>query len=202
MPGMTLPKYTEVAGKALMGIAITGGLFDVTAITTTTRPHAPAWPLAVCAALFVTGLALWFLRDQHGSQPTSFDGQIMPIYPGRKFTNMTPSGMLKVRRDNTAIQAAKILEPYIGQWLRIRGPVDDVSPWITWTVGGESRVTFSNMRFMHDNKYVIMIFNNEEVVENRLAAIPRGTCMTVIGKISEISALAVTIVECEIESIG
>jgi len=59
----------------------------------------------------------------------------LPVAPKpREFVDITPAALITLRRQPnlTAIQAERVLAPYVGKWLKITGGVHDVSQNILW----------------------------------------------------------------------
>lgn len=206
---MVLRPYWGIAGKALMAISLAGALVEFAAITTTDRTHVPLWPLIVCAALFAAGLALFLCRasdpeptmpsttPQHSPSSTSQD-ETPPSYPGREFSDAEPAEIMSVLTGATTdIQANKLLRPYYGKWLRVSGPLENATAWSS----GSSLVTFSNFLSIGENR-VNAFFNDEHVVEGRLALLRVGTRLTIIGQITDVGRLGITLMHCEIESVA
>jgi hypothetical protein len=114
----------------------------------------------------------------------------------REFTDASPAELLEAASATTAIQAAKILKPHYGKWLRVSGPLDDVTPWDRDY--GFAMVTLSNHQLTNN---ISFFFNDRRTVEDRLGGLRPGTQLIIIGKISEIRAHNITLKECEIESV-
>jgi hypothetical protein len=143
-----------------------------------------------CAALFIVGLALFFGRAKDGQANS-------PVIPDREFADASPAEIMSVFQGNTAIQSDKLLRPHIGKWLRVTGPLHNVTTWSP--TGHFSQVTLDN--FTGNNIWMWFVFNDKRVVEGRLAALRIGTQLTIVGKISEIGRLGITLEECQIESV-
>jgi len=197
--------YWARAGAALVVISIASAIADVIALTTTDRSHAPLWPLALCAVVFLVGTALfWLRRDEQpastkaSTHPEAADSSTTssPRYPGREFSDASPSEIRNTFEANTEIQAAKLVARHYGKWLRATGPVDNVGEW---KPGGAS-LTLKNYGVMSDS-YMFFWFTDKSVAEGVLAKLQRGVRVTVIGKIQKVDILCISLTACEIESI-
>ena len=196
---MVLRPHWGKAGAALISIAIVSALGDVIAVTTTTRSHVPLWPLVICAAVFILGCILFACRLKENSVTlTAHDEIAPPTYPNREFSDTGPEEIMKVLKENTGIQADKLLRPYYGKWMRFSGPLADVSPWTPYAKF--ATVSLSNYSVSTTN--VIFYFQNRNVVEGRLAVLRPGTQLTIKGEISDIDPLWIQLNRCEIESVS
>jgi hypothetical protein len=190
--------YHEVGG---MG-AVIGYILD---------PPAWLYPLA-----FVAGLVLlwWnFRRNRERGNAEilppndSFTGETPAAKPEatakqeRVFVppELTPERLFSFYRDNTAIQAAELVKPHIGQWIKVAGTLGDVRPW----TGLSSQVTFerSNIpaleRTWLDYTTIYMYFRDAQKID-RLRILKRGDKLTVIGQINEVDAVDLRLDNCEL----
>jgi hypothetical protein len=114
-----------------------------------------------------------------------------------EFADSGPREIMKVIRQNTTIQAEKLVRPYHGKWLRLTGPVRDIGAW--HADASFAQVTLQN--FCSGDSYVFFHFNDEAIVQNRLSLLNVDTKITIVGKITEIYALGITLSECKLESV-
>ena len=108
--------------------------------------------------------------------------------------NITPEYLLGLFKDHTSIQARKLIEPFIGKWMRVSG---DLSEIISST-SDRAQVTFSGRGLTGNLAPVFMYFRTKESVE-RLAILRRGDSLTIVGKISDINLVQIDLDPCEIE---
>jgi hypothetical protein len=114
----------------------------------------------------------------------------------REFTDASPAELLETASATTEIQAAKILKPHYNKWLRVSGPLDNVTPWKPDY--GFAMATLSNYQLTNQ---ISFFFSDRKTVEDRLGGLRAGTQLTIVGKISEIGVHNITLKECEIESV-
>ncbi|MCA1703930.1 MAG: OB-fold putative lipoprotein [Actinobacteria bacterium] len=114
----------------------------------------------------------------------------------RHIVNVTPGHLAGFFEAHTDIQARKLVESYLGQWLRVSGPLHNVS---TFSYG----VAF--VSFVHgtyDHLTIQLIFSDQKVVENRLAVVSRGTEITVLGQIKDVDHYVVRLENCELVKVA
>jgi hypothetical protein len=116
-----------------------------------------------------------------------------PVISGRTFVTATPDYLvgLYYSEDMTAAQADALLKPYVGQWMRISGNVQDVLG------NGPKLLVFKQYSLVNRN-HVFMQFDNVEDFD-LLATLRKGEPITVQGKILKASAIGLFLWECEIE---
>ena len=108
--------------------------------------------------------------------------------------SITPEYLLSMFGTHTSIQARKLIEPFIGKWLRVSGNLSEVlssSP-------DRAQLTFSDRGVGSKVGTVYMYFRNKNQIE-RLAILRRGDSLTVIGKIEDINAVQIDLGNCELE---
>jgi hypothetical protein len=115
-----LRSYWGAVGTALVSIALVGTLAEITAVTTSDRTHIPLWPLALCVVLFIIGRLLFIFRSRNTpsdgvtATPPDTAATTGRSYPKREFADVTgPGDILRVFRQNTTIQAEKLVRPYL-----------------------------------------------------------------------------------------
>jgi hypothetical protein len=113
---------------------------------------------------------------------------------GRTFANATPADLVEPFETLNTIQAAKLVQPYLGQWLRVEDSLNDVSDW--------NKSAMASFKRTSKKPWVFMSFKDKVVVDQRLSVLKRGTKIIVIGKIDKIEAHVVYLEDCELESIA
>jgi len=112
---------------------------------------------------------------------------------GRTIVDVTPEYLMGLFDKHTSIQAEKLVEAFIGKWIRLSGPLGDVMPG-----GGDSvAVVFTHERFQH--RGVMMFFNNRATIENQLRVLRKGDQITVIGQIQRVFSASLELKNCELE---
>ena len=115
----------------------------------------------------------------------------LPVVAGRVFITATPERLTGFYRDHLAIQARTLIKPYLGKWMTVSGPLENVDPH--WTGGGAS-VTLA---YRPGVGSIFMNFTDEELVD-RLSTMERGQEITVIGRIETIEEHFLTLNDCEL----
>jgi hypothetical protein len=106
--------------------------------------------------------------------------------------SITPEYLVGFFKEHTSIQAMKLIEPFIGKWMRVSGDLREV----ILRTSDTAQVTFSG-RGLGDLAEVYMYFRTKESIE-RLAILRRGDRLTITGQISEMSDIHLTLDECEL----
>jgi hypothetical protein len=121
--------------------------------------------------------------------------------PKRDVVRVTPGWLIARFKDHTDVQAQKLVEPYIGKWIRVSGKLNNVMSSSEHFV----QVTFQPAKtlFERDTEdpddwaMVWMYFPKDQ--EADLALLPRGAPLTVLGRIDRIDAVNVHLQDCELE---
>jgi len=107
---------------------------------------------------------------------------------------VTPEYLAKFFQDHTAIQAANLIEAFIGKWMKLSGRLNDVR------LHRDSFASVSLRRSAVEEDVracnVTMFFYQPWF--DRLAILKRGEELTVIGRIDKVDALSLILEECEI----
>lgn len=123
-----------------------------------------------------------------GAEPKAADSSA-----ARQVVDVTPEYLAGLFDAHTSIQASKLVAPYLGKWMKVSGPLGDISAFTTF-----SQVTFAFGRFTFPLS-VYMYFHDREVVENRLAVLSRGEDqITVLGQIDRVDGTRVMLENCEL----
>jgi hypothetical protein len=103
----------------------------------------------------------------------------------KRLVNVTPSYLMGLLRgEHTSIQAAKLVEVFIGKWIKVSGALDDVSG-----VADARLLTFAD-------RLAYMLFRREWF--DHLSTLRRGDILTVVGQIKEVTKSMVILDHCEI----
>jgi hypothetical protein len=112
---------------------------------------------------------------------------------------LTPERLFSFYQNNTAIQAAELVKPHIGHWMKVIGTLGNVRPW----TGHFSQVTFERSstpvleRTWLDYTTIYMLFRDAPKID-RLKILKRGDKITVIGQIREVDAVDLHLDNCEL----
>lgn len=195
-------------GVAVMTGAGVLGLIGAAQVSGTKRSfasdawgRASIWLLIVGLLLVLASITLYVWRHSASDAVNPLSDNPPITYPGREFTDATPSEIMRNFHNNTEIQARKLTEPLIGKWLRVSGRLDDVGHPIAGT--SSSLVTLKGWNYIDSGSNCVGIhfwFSDTEVVNGRLSVLPRDTAMTIIGQIEEIIPHYINLIDCEIES--
>jgi len=112
---------------------------------------------------------------------------------GRILVDASPEYLVGLFKEHTSIQAEKLVEAFIGKWIRLSGPVGNVS------ARGEDKATVTFESNTLESAVVLMVFNGKQVVENHLRVLRKGDPITVIGQIRSVSSLFLDLENCELE---
>lgn len=110
----------------------------------------------------------------------------------RIFVDKTPQELTKIFKTYIDAQAEKLIQPYMGKWLRIAGPVQNASQ-----ISGKFWQVFLHLE--SDSMFgiqIVLYFANTWT--EHLSLISRGTNINVIGRISKISSGELDLQACEL----
>jgi len=112
---------------------------------------------------------------------------------GRILVDVTPQYLTGFFKEHTDIQAKKLLEAFVGKWIRVSGPVGDVYR------NDENHATVYFYPPTYGRTQVLMYFNDKTIIENQLSVLRKGDRITVIGQIDWASSGALELDNCELE---
>jgi hypothetical protein len=110
--------------------------------------------------------------------------------------NVTPELLLSFFKEHTAIQGQRLIEPFIGKWMRVSGNLSEV---ISSDPKRRAQVTFSGRGLRSDLADIYMYFRTADSID-RLSILRRGDSMTVVGQIVLVNPVQVDLDNCELES--
>lgn len=127
------------------------------------------------------------------ADPGSRPQQMPTVEPAAdsQATDVTPVRLTGFFENRTDIQAQRTVEPFIGKWMTVSGPLGNVSAFKTI-----SQVTFAPETF--DSTTVYMYFKDRETVETRLYGLKSGDQLTVRGRIDKVTSHSVDLEDCEL----
>lgn len=95
--------------------------------------------------------------------------------------DVTPEYLIKHFKDHMSIHAQKLVNAFIGKWMKVSGPIGNVGAFN----GTFSQVTFSD-RSIYSGGQVYMLFRDQGYIKDRLSVLKKGDKITVIGQITRI----------------
>jgi hypothetical protein len=164
----------------------------------------PAILVIVATIILILREFVFTNRTAHEGPLASFAQSITspeapnPLNVARVFVSdsITPKYLAELYNHNTAIQVNGITRNYIGKWMRLSGILSQVLS----SVPTRAQLTFENGDFNKVSDYnyysVFMYFKSPFV--DRLTTLRKGDSLTIIGQISEIIPLALSLDNCEI----
>jgi len=114
-----------------------------------------------------------------------------PAPAERVTTQRTPEDLWELFASLTDMQATRVIEPFIGQWMEISGPVDSVGNWD----GHFAQVTLNRPKDPYH--HIFFMFRSEGWVP-RLATLATGDRLTIRGEIERIDRISIQLTNCEI----
>jgi hypothetical protein len=105
----------------------------------------------------------------------------------RVVVGTNPERLCAFFKDATTAQGKRLVQPYIGKWMRVSGKVSNV---------GDSHISFRN--FGVAGVLIIMFFDDKW--SDRISVLEMGTTVTVLGQIREIDVLGLQLRNCELVS--
>ena len=108
----------------------------------------------------------------------------------REFVDITPTFLIGIMSDSTRtrVQNQRVIEPYIGKWLKITGNVNDIYP---------NSIFFCSEDHPDKQGYNLMLAPTDEW-KSQFHLLERGRKITVIGKFTEVGSQCITLRECEL----
>jgi hypothetical protein len=114
---------------------------------------------------------------------------------GRAFVgaSVTPEYLTGLFKGHTSIQAQKLIEPFIGNWMAISGSLKEVMS----SSPDYAQVTFWGRGVFDNLSTVYTYFRSKESIA-RLSILRPKDSITVVGQLKEISNIAVNLDNCEL----
>jgi hypothetical protein len=113
---------------------------------------------------------------------------------GRTLVDVTPEYLAGLfDEQHTIIQNERLLDAFVGKWMRVSGVVEDVFA----TSESRAHVTFPYEG--PGNPSVVMDFEGKTVIDNELRVLKKGDRITVIGQIESASSSLLGLEKCELE---
>lgn len=106
----------------------------------------------------------------------------------RKVLDVTTEYLTGLYTGHTDIQGARLVQPYLGKWLKVTGEVANVSPWRRGyaSVDLEGRLDLG------------LYFTDKDYVDDRLAVLRIGEPVSIVGEIEKITRTSVWLDNCEL----
>jgi hypothetical protein len=109
----------------------------------------------------------------------------------RTYVDVAPSYLTKFFDNHTAIQARKLLEVYIGNWMCVSGILKDIDGRV-----GRDWVTVSLEKTLADP--LILFYFDKKKWADQITMLPRGTKITIAGQIDQIDSMSIRFEHCEV----
>lgn len=126
-------------------------------------------------------------RTVESETPTVAEVQPRPLE--RHVVRRTPEELWGLIAGLTDMQAGRVIEPLVGQWMEVAGLVGSVGPW----TGTFSQVTFDRK----DYHWIYLMFRDKAWLP-RLSTLKAGDRLMVRGQIERISRLDIQLTDCEL----
>jgi hypothetical protein len=121
------------------------------------------------------------------------------VAPPRIFIKETPQELQELRHGHVTVQADKLLEPYLGKWMRVAGTVSDVHEYKSsekWTVNVWTRLAETRLGVPMKTDELSLEF--AATWSERLVLLKRDEHINVIGRIKSIELLSINLEQCEL----
>jgi hypothetical protein len=136
------------------------------------------------------GLSAARLRATRTVQPeTPTAAEVRSRPPERHVAQRTAEELWGLFAGLTDMQAGKVVEPLLGQWMEVAGLVRSVGQW----TGTFSQVTFDRK----DHHTIFLMFRDKSWLP-RLSALKAGDRLIVHGRIERIGRLDIQLTDCEL----
>jgi hypothetical protein len=106
--------------------------------------------------------------------------------------DITPEYLAGFFKDHTGIQGEKLVRPYVGKWMTVRGPLGEVEPYNRYF----SQVTFAGW----GGPTVYMYVKDRKEVE-RFEVLRKGVQIAVRGQIREVNSVNVHLEKCRLVAV-
>lgn len=113
-----------------------------------------------------------------------------PPTPAKVVHPVTAAFLIGLYKKHTTPQADALMDAYLGRWIRESGRVIDVSRDRTRV---NTRAT---------DAYVTFVFDGDATSRERVTLLNKNDRLTAVGRIQQADSLKVTLVNCELESVG
>ena len=152
--------------------------------------------LAIYAALVVALGLVFFLEEK--SESDARDATTFTSLPdGRILIDKDPKFLSDIFSENTDIEADRLVEPYIGKWMKISGDVYDISD------RDFGDLMYVSIMDKGGNPFGMSIALgmgfNRDTWKDRLELLHPGDHITVIGQIKSASRIGVQFDKCELK---
>jgi hypothetical protein len=90
-------------------------------------------PLTLFSSLLIVRLFFWapyLIYKEALRKIVEIEGALPGTVPvARAVIDVSPEYLMSLYADHTSMQAQKLIEPYIGKWIKVSGPLDDVTDY-------------------------------------------------------------------------
>jgi hypothetical protein len=173
----------------------------------------PVWIVFAVAGLFLLTVDLWapHLLPHFGDTTTDeapfksgspdTEAAAPPQDQARVFVppNVTPEYLVGLFDDRTDVQAKTLVDPYIGKWMTVSGPLGNVGTRNDYF----AQVTFQNKGMFEEGTRfeihgVVFMYFRDPRSDERLAMLRPGTEITVVGRLERVTGIDVHLDDCEL----
>jgi hypothetical protein len=109
----------------------------------------------------------------------------------RHVVDVSPEYLVGLFDDQTSLQAQKLADAFLGKWMVVTGALGDLAGF------GDAGWQMVFARTFPEVT-IYMWFQDREYVEERLAVLTKGTCVTVLGQIDRIRSTDLQLTVCEL----
>jgi hypothetical protein len=161
-----------------------------------------AWSVRILCALAAMVLAYLCAYAAHqlnktkasklewsGSELNRTDVSSTTLADGRIVITFDPKYLTDFYKNNTALQADRLVRVFLGKWMKASGKVHDVS--VSQFSGGTATVTFE-----YSDPFVMHFLPKDWL--DRLSILRRGDKITVLGQITDVTRTIVVLNNCEV----
>jgi hypothetical protein len=142
--------------------------------------------------LVAVALTAMIAKRHARQQPASPEAVSAP--PERHIVNVTPAYLVGLFDGHTSIQGSKLAEAFIGKWMRLSGPLGDVRG----SSKHHTQVTFESNPPTETGRDFFVFMYFPKTADERLATLPHGTPITVLGRITEVDRVSLELDDCEL----
>jgi hypothetical protein len=112
------------------------------------------------------------------------------------FVDVTPQFLVELKRGRTTAEGATLLHPYIGKWMKLSGPISDVSPP---DLSGRPSAVIS---FNEPNQRISVLMFFDKNLWERISTLRVDQNILVQGQISTVESSILLLVDCEIVQVN
>jgi hypothetical protein len=124
--------------------------------------------------------------DNEQSGPASSPAR---IDEGRVMVNVDGVYLTNICKEHMAIQAEKLIQPFIGKWMKVVGRVADI----------KEEDSGMKVIFERNESLLYILTFDDRSWRDHLLVMPRGTQINALGKIQNIAATWISLTSCKLQ---